>query len=59
MSNTNDITGDVIQTKVTTDSYRDGWDKIFGSKDEVDKQEEEASQEKVNNVVETSLKIGG
>ena len=26
----NDITGDKLQTKVTTQEYRDGWDAIFG-----------------------------
>lgn len=30
---TNDITGDKLQTKTTTDAYRDGWEKIFGKKD--------------------------
>ena len=29
-SNRNDITGDKLQTKVTTQEYRDGWDAIFG-----------------------------
>lgn len=26
----NDITGDIIATKVTSDSYRKGWETIFG-----------------------------
>lgn len=26
----NDITGDVIQSKGTTEKYRDGWERIFG-----------------------------
>ena len=29
---TNDITGDSLVTKASTDSYRDGWDRIFGDK---------------------------
>lgn len=29
MSATNDITGDLIQTKGTTAAYRDGWERIF------------------------------
>jgi hypothetical protein len=29
MTSHNDITGDKIQTKVTTEEYRDGWDRIF------------------------------
>ncbi len=30
----NDITGDAIQTKTSSDAYRDGWDRIFGKKKE-------------------------
>lgn len=29
MTATNDITGDPIKTKVTTESYRENYDKIF------------------------------
>lgn len=29
MSNKNDITGDIIKTKTSSDAYRDGWDRIF------------------------------
>ena len=29
---TNDITGDALTTKVATEAYRDGWDRIFGEK---------------------------
>ena len=29
---TNDITGDKLQSKTTTDAYRDGWEAIFGKK---------------------------
>lgn len=32
MTARNDITGDTLVTKGTTDSYRDGWDRIFGKK---------------------------
>lgn len=32
MTARNDITGDSIQTKGTSDAYRDGWDRIFGSR---------------------------
>lgn len=31
---TNDITGDAILSKSSTDAYRDGWDRIFGQKKE-------------------------
>ena len=32
MASTNDITGDKLITKSASDSYRDGWDRIFGKK---------------------------
>lgn len=32
MSSTNDITGDYLVNKATTDAYRDGYDRIFGKK---------------------------
>lgn len=38
MTSKNDITGDDIKTKGNTDSYREGWDRIFGQK-QVKKQE--------------------
>lgn len=28
----NDITGDEIKTKTSSDAFRDGWDRIFGKK---------------------------
>ena len=32
MAAKNDITGDSIQTRTVTDTYRDNYDKIFGKK---------------------------
>lgn len=32
MTTRNDITGDAIQTKQSSDAYRSGWDRIFGKK---------------------------
>lgn len=32
----NDITGEPLVTKQTTDKYRTGWDAIFGKKDKVE-----------------------
>lgn len=32
MTSRNEITGDAIQTKLNSDSYRDNYDRIFGSK---------------------------
>ena len=34
MATKNDITGDSIQTKATSDAYRDNYDRIFGKKKE-------------------------
>ena len=30
MATRNDVTGDSIASKPSTDAYRDGWDRIFG-----------------------------
>lgn len=35
MATKNDVTGDAIQTKVVTDSYRNNFDRIFGGKVEL------------------------
>jgi hypothetical protein len=32
VTTTNDITGDKLQTKPTTDKFREGWEHIFGQK---------------------------
>jgi hypothetical protein len=32
MATKNDVTGDAIQTKLTSDLYRQNYDKIFGKK---------------------------
>lgn len=34
MTAINDVTGDLLKSKKATDSYRDGWDRIFGKKTE-------------------------
>lgn len=34
MTARNDITGDVIATKGTSSAFRDGWDRIFGKKEQ-------------------------
>lgn len=46
MSNKNDITGDTIATKATTQAYRDNYDAIFGKKKKPEKQTELSSVEK-------------
>tara|TARA_R110000868_G_C10441901_1_gene725432 strand:+ start:386 stop:571 length:186 start_codon:yes stop_codon:yes gene_type:complete len=32
MTSKNDITGDEIKSKTSSDKYRDGWDRIFSQK---------------------------
>lgn len=46
MATKNDVTGDSIQTKVNSDSYRDNWERIFGKK------KEESVAEKQHTVAE-------
>lgn len=36
MRTKNEITGDALVTKPASDAYRDGWDRIFGKKKEVE-----------------------
>lgn len=45
MAARNDITGDTIVTKKTDDSYRDGWDRIFGKKSKTEKAEEQNEEQ--------------
>lgn len=46
MSNKNDITGDTIATKATTQAYRDNYDAIFGKKKKPETQAELGTDEK-------------
>jgi hypothetical protein len=39
----NDITGDSIQTKSSSQRYRDNWEKIFGKKNSKDSTEKRKS----------------
>lgn len=43
MATSNDITGDAIQSKPTTDLYRDGWERIFGKRSHTVKPDSEDS----------------
>ena len=36
MATKNDITGDSLTSKASTKAYDDGWDRIFGKKDDKD-----------------------
>ena len=42
MATKNDITGDTLIVKATTDAYRDGWASIFGNKDGDNKEPSES-----------------
>lgn len=47
MTTKNDITGDEIKTKIISESYRENFEKIFGTtKNEYAKQEEQPTKEK-------------
>ncbi len=52
----NDITGDKIATKSSTDDYRDGWDRIFGKK-KVVTPDEAAKAEKFKQELEEELEL--
>lgn len=46
MTTRNDVTGDSLVSKNTNNSYRDGWDRIFGRKSEDESQNQLAEVEK-------------
>jgi len=37
MASKNDVTGDSLVSKPTNKAYADGWDRIFGKKDKLEK----------------------
>lgn len=43
-SSQNDVTGDHIITKASNETYRSGWDRIFGKKSEPTKESDESSK---------------
>jgi len=45
MAARNDVTGDPIQTRPSSQAYRDNWDAIFGKKKEDKKAVSDTSQE--------------
>lgn len=40
MATKNDITGDTLKSKVSNKNYNDGWDRIFGNKNQKEKQQD-------------------
>ncbi len=45
MTSRNDITGDSILTKASSDAYRDNWDKIFGKRAKGDSSDDQTTSE--------------
>lgn len=52
MAARNDITGDAIVTKKTDDSYRDGWERIFGKKKTTEETKEVENEQQVRDTEE-------
>lgn len=50
---TNDITGDKLISDVPSADYRAGWERIFGNKPKIEKEESEASSKQVVNFEES------
>lgn len=48
MATTNDITGDKLITKPTTNEYAEGWDRIFG-KTQYEQYKQVSEKDTVNN----------
>jgi hypothetical protein len=40
MATKNDITGDTLKSRVSNKNYNDGWDRIFGNKNQKEKQQD-------------------
>lgn len=56
MTAKNDITGDVIKSRSTSDAYRDNWDRIFKDKKKFERLSQES--ERVNKEWEDTLTDG-
>mgnify|MGYP000742120471 FL=1 len=40
MATKNDVTGDTLKSRVSNKNYNDGWDRIFGNKNQKEKQQD-------------------
>ena len=40
MAKKNDVTGDTLKSRVSNKNYNDGWDRIFGNKNQKEKQQD-------------------
>ena len=40
MATKNDMTGDTLKSRVSNKNYNDGWDRIFGNKNQKEKQQD-------------------
>lgn len=54
MTSINDVTGDSLISKRNTDKYRNGWDEIFGNKEQTEENSERTSTQDGNTEKETS-----
>jgi len=58
MASKNDVTGDIIQTRVITDNYRNNYDLIFGKnkkdKPKLDNENDESGGSNTDNRQQTS-----
>ncbi len=48
MTTKNDITGDSIVSKPSSQSYRDGWDAIFGNKENTDSDKKHNNEDSIH-----------
>lgn len=52
MTARNEHTGDIIKSRAPTQAYKDGWDRIFGKKDNGSKQEETRNEDEAQEQLE-------
>lgn len=52
MSTKNDITGDNLVSKNTTEAYRDGWERIFGKNKTSEEKQGSNKEENINSKIE-------
>lgn len=55
MTNKNDATGDTIKTKVTSNAYRDNYDRIFKTKEQ--KEEEKRKRKIIEDIALDNLTL--
>ena len=56
MASKNDITGDELKSKTSNESYRNGWERIFGNRDKKDNTESTTNVEPESKTNDSSVK---